>query len=258
MASVVDLIVALNQESDSAARRDIINSIPGLDPGQNLFLTNIALHGSAEAGLEVGDVVTDADLAGWAAPPMQFPQTPGVPAGDGGLTFPDAGGGVSTAALDFGNLLGSSGGGYDVAFGFPLLERTFDMILRANADRRATIDQNVQILGTLADLERVSPTRAASVAAGLGLPEPQFDFLSVLSQPGPAFSPSATPFGGLVGSQNVMLPGALSGQQLSGLLDNENVARIVMDVAERFGRPDLLSTSAQGLLPTSGLLTSIA
>ena len=161
-------------------------------------------------------------------------------------------------------LAASTGGGFDVAFGFPLFSQMTDLILRADANRRATIDQNVSILRLMSDLERVSPTRAASLAAGLGLPEPDLSFLSVLQSGAPAFgrggaaAGGGTSFGGMVGTQNVSLPSFLSGAQLTNLQANPNIAQIVLDVADRFGRPDLFTQSAAGVVPTSPTLLAAA
>jgi hypothetical protein len=161
-------------------------------------------------------------------------------------------------------LAASTGGGFDVAFGFPLFAQMTDLILRADANRRATIDQNVSILRLMSDLERVSPTRAASLAAGLGLPEPDLSFLSVLQSGAPAFgrggaaAGGGTSFGGMVGTQNVSLPSFLSGAQLTNLQANPNIAQIVLDVADRFGRPDLFTQSAAGVVPTSPTLLAAA
>ena len=63
-------------------------------------------------------------------------------------------------------------------------------------------------------------------------------------------------FGGSVGGQELRLPSILSGQQLSNLADNPNVAAGVADVADFFGRPDIFRQSQRALLPTSRALLS--
>ena len=168
---------------------------------------------------------------------------------------------VSTTALS----LTPSGGGQPAAFGFPLFAQMVDLILRADQSRRATIDQNIDIIGTLNELERASPTRAAGLASGLGLEGPNLSFVNALLSPGPAFGSgtagglgAGTTFGGSVAGQELQLPSIFSGQQLSNLSNNPNVARSVLDVADFFGRPDIFRQSQNALLPTSSSLLSTA
>lgn len=251
MATAGEITARLNQIDDTNERFQYVQSIPGLDPGQQLRLATIARQGSEVAGEQVADVLPNGVAgfnagvsftpSGAGAPPPTLSRPPSSPTA------------VSTSGLGVANALANlpGGGAQDVAFGFPLFSQMVDLILRADAARRATVDQNVSILRLVSDLERVSPTRAASVAAGLGLPEPQFDFLDVLFQGGPAFNPTGTSFGGRVGTQDVQLPGVLGGQQLANLGSNPNVANIVSDVADYFGRPDYLAQSAASLIPTS-------
>lgn len=152
----------------------------------------------------------------------------------------------------------SSGGGQPAAFGFPLFAQMIDLTLRASADRRASIDQTINLGRLMVELERVSPTRAASLATQLGL-ESGIDLssLNAFGQ-GQRLAPAS---GGRIGSTNfpgVSLPQSLSGRDLSFLSANPNVANIVADFAESVGLPDIFSRSQAGLIPTSGLLTGLA
>ncbi len=152
----------------------------------------------------------------------------------------------------------SSGGGQPAAFGFPLFAQMIDLTLRASADRRASIDQTINLGRLMVELERVSPTRAASLATQLGL-ESGIDLSSINAfGQGQRLAPAS---GGRIGSTNfpgVSLPQSLSGRDLSFLSANPNVANIVADFAESVGLPDIFSRSQAGLIPTSGLLTGLA
>ncbi len=152
----------------------------------------------------------------------------------------------------------SSGGGQPAAFGFPLFAQMIDLTLRASADRRASIDQTINLGRLMVELERVSPTRAASLATQLGL-ESGVDLSSINAfGQGQRLAPAS---GGRIGSTNfpgVSLPQSLSGRDLSFLSANPNVANIVADFAESVGLPDIFSRSQAGLIPTSGLLTGLA
>lgn len=156
-------------------------------------------------------------------------------------------------------LFGDGGTGIDTAFGFPLLAQTADLILRANQERRAGIDQSLSLAQYLLELERVSPTRAADFATQFGLESPtDFSFVNRFIGGGPFPQARGGTVGGVVGGQQVRIPGTLSGRQLSFLDSNANVARLFQDVAERFGLPDIFQQSASAAIPTSGSLLQLA
>ena len=133
-----------------------------------------------------------------------------------------------------------------------------DLVLRANADRRASIDQTVNIGRLMVELERVSPTRAASLATQLGL-ESDIDLSSINAfGQGQRLAPAS---GGRIGSTafpGVSLPQSLSGSDLSFLSAHPNVANVIADFAEMVGLPDIFSRSQAGLVPTSSTLLGLA
>lgn len=252
------LAAQFNNLPSTQERVDFIKTL-GLTAPQQALLAGNALNPAGTSAEEMARTIGGFDSISNALEEFRFVHPGlGAPAvaGGGGFEFPS---GTSATSLGMGNAFsfGAGGDAGDVAFGFPLFERVFSMLLSANAERRATVDQNVSILRTLGELERVSPTRAASLAAGLGLPEPQFDFLELLNQPGPLFQPGGGALGGRVGGQSLSLPSVLSGQQLSGVLQNDNLARIVSDVADYLGAPDYLQRSAAATAPASRALAAM-
>lgn len=145
-------------------------------------------------------------------------------------------------------------GGSPVATGFELFRETFDMLMQAEQARRQGIDQQINIASLFSELSRASPSQAAELAVRTGLTgmEPNLDWAN-------AFSTGAhTTFGGEIGSQNVSLPWSFSGHQLSFLRDRPNVERMLMDVADFLGRPDILSESMNGLIPANRSLIGMA
>jgi hypothetical protein len=142
-------------------------------------------------------------------------------------------------------------GSSPVAMGVDLMRMMLDSLFNAERLRQSGVDQTVSIARLFADLERASPTRAADLAVSLGIPGLQPD-LSVASR----FHDDSTSgiFGGRVGTQDVRLPFAFSGKELSFLGNNPNVANVLTDIADRFGRPDIMKTSLDSLIPASGNL----
>ncbi len=141
----------------------------------------------------------------------------------------------------------------DVAFGFELQQQMFQNLLSANADRRASVDQTVSIINLLSELERVSPTRAASFAAAMGMGDgPDLGFTNNIGKGAMAR------VSGRAGNQDISLPLSLSGADLSFLSNNPNVANVVQDVASAIGLPDIFRTSAAAGIPTSRSLLSLA
>lgn len=145
-------------------------------------------------------------------------------------------------------------GASPVATGFDLFKDTFTMLMQADAARRAAVDQQISLATLFTELERASPTRAADLAVRLGLPsmEPDMGFANIFGK-----GANAT-FGGTAGSQALSLPWMFSGSQISFLNDRPNVANVVGDISERFGRPDLFRESIASLIPTSASLTGLA
>lgn len=138
-----------------------------------------------------------------------------------------------------------------VAYGFPLFAQMVQLILQAEESKRQGINQTLDIANTFANLARTSPTRAADLAAQLGMQEPSFDFTKVFNQGSKVADSIGGTIQGMIGTQNVSLPGTLSGRQLSWLTANPNVANIIKDIGDRLGTPDILSRSAAGAIPTS-------
>ncbi len=147
-----------------------------------------------------------------------------------------------------------------VATGFDLFERTIDLLLRTEQEKRATLDQAVQTAGLLTELERVSPTRAAGIATRLGLPDRiNFDFTRAFGAgAGPLTSGGTGPITGQIGGQQIRLPGQFSGQELAFLDANPGVGNVLSDIADFLGAPDLIARSRANVIPTSRQLTAIA
>ena len=164
-----------------------------------------------------------------------------------------------TRGLDAGTLFPDEGAG-PVAFGFPLFESTIRLLLDVEKEKRATLDQAIQTAGLLTELERVSPTRAASLSTRLGLPSrADFSFTEAFGRgAGPLTSGGGGRLTGAIGGQPITLPGQFSGQELAFLEANPNVGSVISDVADFLGSPDLIRRSFAERIPTSRALTSIA
>lgn len=209
-------------------------------------------------GLNGGDwVMVNGKWQEYTPPPPEPPKTkasstsagPKIPA----VTYTPP---VSTTALTTSaNITPGDSSGNPAALGFDLHERSFDMMLRAEASRQAAIDQSVRIATLITEMERTSPTRAAELAVQLGMPDLQPDLGFTKN-----FTNGKTMgmFSGQVGTQDVKLPWSFSGRELTFLDQNDTVANIFRDIGERFGLPNLLETSQANLLPTSRGLVSLA
>lgn len=145
-----------------------------------------------------------------------------------------------------------AGGSTPLAAGFPIVQGMVDMLLRANADRRASIDQQINLARLFADLQRVSPTRAADMAVRLGITQSpdDFGFVNLFGKGGSFPSAGGPGISGTIGNQQVSLPSVFSGQELSFLGDNPNVQRVIADVADKFGMPDIFDRSMAARIPT--------
>mgnify|MGYP001570440400 CR=1 FL=1 len=147
----------------------------------------------------------------------------------------------------------NSPGSSPVATGFPLLDRMIDNLLRARADQRADRQQAIDLARLMAELSRISPTRAASMAASLGIEGPGADlaFTNLFGQQRGGFPQAGGPaVSGTIGGQQIGLPSVFTGQELSFLGSNLNVARVTADVADYLGVPDIFSRSAAARIPT--------
>lgn len=174
------------------------------------------------------------------------------PVSQGDYGFP-SGGSVSTSSMVARAGITPQGSPTDVAFGMELQQQMFQNLLSANADRRASVDQTVSIINLLSELERVSPTRAASFAAAMGMGDgPDLGFTNDIGQGAMAR------VSGKAGNQNISLPLSLSGKNLDFLGNNPNVANVVQDVASAIGLPDIFRRSAASAIPTSRSLLSMA
>lgn len=145
------------------------------------------------------------------------------------------------------------GGATDVAQGFDLQQQMFQNLLSANADRRATVDQTISVINLLAELERVSPTRAAEFASALGMGDgPDLGFVNEID------SGALARISGTAGNQSISLPLSLSGRSLDFLGNNPSVANVVQDVADAIGLPDIFRRSGASAIPTSRSLIGLA
>ena len=140
-----------------------------------------------------------------------------------------------------------AGGGSPAATGFPLFRESFNMMLEADAARRAAVDQQINFTRMFSELTAADPVTAADLAVRLGLPEPNIGFLNRLGKG------AMTTFGGQAGTQQVNLPFSFSRNQLQFLDTNKVVQNIVQSAATRFGRPDVLNQSIAGMVPTSSI-----
>lgn len=136
--------------------------------------------------------------------------------------------------------------GSPVAQGYELFAAQLDFVLRSEQLRQNAQDQQINFVKYMTELGRVSPTRAAELATKLGIPglEPDLQFANAFSN-----SASTGVFGGSVGTQKINLPFAFNGKELSFFEQNKNVASVVADIGDYFGRPDILSNSLASLIP---------
>lgn len=140
----------------------------------------------------------------------------------------------------------NAGSGSPVAQGYELFAAQLSYVLQAEQLRQNAIDQQVNFAKYVTELARVSPTRAADIATQLGIPglEPDLRWANRFA------GPDATGiFGGRVGSQDIRQPIAFSGKELNFFQQNPNVASIISDIGERFGRPDVLANSMASMIP---------
>lgn len=142
-------------------------------------------------------------------------------------------------------------GASPMAGGFELLNAMLQNIFNAERLRQSAIDQQVSIATLLAQTERASPTQAADLAVQLGMPgrQPNLGFANSFVN-----ADTTGVFGGTAGTQSLRLPFAFSGKELTFLGQNRNLSSVISDIAARFGKPDLLSTSAASLIPTNSAL----
>lgn len=166
--------------------------------------------------------------------------------------------GTPVSTLQIANALGlNAPGSSPVATGFPLLDRMVDNLLRARADARAERQQQIDLARMLAELQRTSPTRAASMAAVLGI-EGGGEGLafSRLFGRGAGFPNAAgAAVSGTIGGTSVGLPKVFSGQELSFLQANPDVANTLRDVGDYLGKPDIFEQSLRARIPVmSGIL----
>lgn len=145
---------------------------------------------------------------------------------------------------------GAASGGTPVAEGFDMYYKMLDATLRAEQLRQSGIDQVVNIAQLATELERSSPTRSADLATKLGIGTLQPDF----SWTDRFLNPNTTGmFGGKVGGQDVKLPFAFNGKEMTFFNNNPSVARIISDIGDKFGKPDIL-TGSQNLIPAAANL----
>lgn len=131
------------------------------------------------------------------------------------------------------------------------------LVLQQNADRRSAIDQSINIARMMADLERVSPTRAAAMAASLGVkPDDAISFTNLFGTGTNFPQAGGKRVSGTIGGVPISLPSVFSGKELSFLNSNPNVARVALDVADALGVPDIFSRSAAARIPVmSGIFS---
>lgn len=177
----------------------------------------------------------------------------GQPVG-GGSGDPNLGKMPAASVPQGGLALASAAGGTPVAQGFDMFYQMLQATLQAEQLRQSAIDQTVNIAQLASQLQRASPTQAADFATQLGLPglEPNLGFANRF-----AGAKSTGSFGGKVGSQDIKLPFAFNGKEMSFFQNNPNVASIISDIGARFGRPDVLGTSRSSLIPAGSNLFSL-
>ncbi len=214
-----------------------------------------------EAFLSSGDGGDFSDLFGASDPgtafapstafgERQLPETTSPSALSSALTL---GSPVSPVNLSNPSL---SSGGTALGLGFPLFERTANLLFQAQQQRNQNIATQLSVLNTLIELERVSPTRAAQFRLGAFGDESGAEGLQGISQAllqglGPSLGGGQS---GSIGGFELSTPTALSGRQLSLLGDNPATAGVVADIADFVGDPDLFQRSLAATIPASGTL----
>ena len=136
-----------------------------------------------------------------------------------------------------------------VATGVDIYQMQLDNILKSETLRQSSVDQQVRIAQLFSQGAGANIAQQAELAIRLGIPglEPDLSFASAFAGPG-----STGTFGGRIGSQDVRLPFAFSGKELSFLGQNPSVANPLQQVASFLGRPDAISTSLASLIPAGG------
>lgn len=227
----------------------------GLAAGNRQFETFVTARRAVAEGRSpldaTGSTLTEATAA--ADPDVREDAGPPFGGFGGAAQF----GGVATASLTPPSL--ASPTAFATAFGFPLFSSMLDFVLRSNEQQLEIQRQQVSTAQLIADLERVSPTRAASVATQLGLPSGvDFDFLKPLGQGLQLAPASGERVSRTLAGQELSVPGVLSGSELAFAGANPNFARQLADVADFVGLPDLFPRSAAALVPTSAQLIGMA
>lgn len=189
--------------------------------------------------------------------PISAPAKPSTPSA-APVIAPHAGGlPVSMSGLLAATNLNSPGSS-PVATGFPLLDQMLDNLLRTRADARADRQQQIDLVRLLTELDRVSPTRAAGIAAGLGIDGAGAGLaVSNLFGTGKGFPQAGGGrVSGNIGGQDISLPSVFSGHELSFLGANPNVAHVLSDIGDYLGKPDILQQSQAARIPTMANILS--
>lgn len=228
----LEMALAANNTTDVAAQTALVNSV------------NNRAEDSGASSWTGGYNPTPATASAPSAPaaPAAAPSSglfPGpVPAGNVASPY------ITPVGLN-------SPGATPVAQGFELFQVMLENILKAEALRQSAVDQQVNISNLFAQLQKASPSQAANLATIMGMPglEPNLSYANSFAGP-----QSTGTFGGKVGTQQINLPFAFSGRELSFLGNNPNVASGIADIASAIGRPDFLQNSMAALIPTGGNL----
>ncbi len=236
--------------------QELLDIISSFEPGETLRATGVINEFVFPGGQPAGLAGVEAALAAlqtggfFDAPPAASVNVPALIIGGAQENAQLFNFGTGTAAT----------GDIDIALGAELRAAEFDMLLRARQDQRATIDQQVSIAMFLAEAERASPTRAASINAHLGLGSGgiDFGFADVFLSGGQLAPGRGGVTTGTVGGQQVGLPNTLSLNQLAFADANPMIARFIADLGDFLGIPDIFGSSVASAVPTSSALAGLA
>jgi hypothetical protein len=244
MADTVNWLEALNnaqaagEKGDLVTQAGIVNSTNQNAAASGISTWDNGMYGSS--GGDSGGTITAA---------------PGLPSNQPKSSiFPTNVPSAAVASPFINPAMPGAAGTQPVAQGFDLLMGVLDRLLQAEQVRQQGINQQVDIARLFTELQRASPTQAADLAVRMGLPQFQPDLSFANQFAGPKTTGT---FGGRTGTQDIKLPFALNGKELSFLGNNPNVAGMLKDIGGAFGRPDFLQNSIASAIPTSSSLTSL-
>ena len=150
----------------TSAFQALLDAIDAFDPAKKsaalAIINPIVFPGGQPGGAAAIDAAVAALAnAGFFTPAPTAP-TPTTPSTSVSTTQLQTGGALENAQLF------DPGPGTPIATGVDLFQQQFENELASHEDERATIDQQISLAMFIAEAERVSPTRAASINAALG------------------------------------------------------------------------------------------